>query len=178
MRPLLSALLVLSLAGCHAEPSGTTPRASSEDPLTLLTGVASGAITLASLTGGSGFAYALRREDPTGEDPQANADGLVVVTERVCGAAHPTDAGIARSLAFHFEEGAEHGRLECTGLVCDARGLMEYGTSLRFVFEDVAGRYVLRTVFEIEDVAMIEAVAAERWREAEEAVRALPAGCP
>ena len=43
---------------------------------------------------------------------------------------------------------------------------------------DVAGRYVLRTVFEIEDVAMIEAVAAERWREAEEAVRALPAGCP
>jgi hypothetical protein len=178
MRPILSVPVVSLLAGCHAASPPSTARTPSGDPLTLLTAVANGSQTLASLTGDTGFAYALRREDPTGEDPQANADGVIVVTERVCGATHPTDGGIARSLAFHFEEGNEHGRLECSGLVCDARGLMEYGTSLRFVFEDVRGRFVLRTVFEIEDVAMIEAVAAERWREAEEAVRALPATCP
>ena len=88
-------------------------------------------------------------------------------------------SGLSVRIRDHVADLYEGVPLTCAGLVCDARGPMEFATSLRFVFaHDARGALVLRTVFEVEDVATIEQIAAARWQEAEQAVTALDAACP
>lgn len=171
--------LALLIVGCHRPAATTTPAATAEDPYALLSSVARGERDLLSLTeAGRGFAYTVYREDATGEDPRADEEGVIRFTVRVCA---PGDvvSGLGIRIRDHVRDLYEGVPLTCAGLVCDARGPMEFATSLRFVFAQAeGGALVLRSVFEVEDVATIEQIAAQRWQEAEQAVADLGPECP
>lgn len=171
--------LAVLLAGCHRPAAATTPDVAAEDPYALLASVARGERDVLSLTeAGAGFAYTVYREDATGEDPRANDEGVIRFTVRVCA---PGDvvSGLGGRVRDHVADLYEGVPLTCAGLVCDARGPMEFATSLRFVFaHGRGGALVLRSVFEVEDVATIEQIAAERWQAAEQAVADLGPECP
>ena len=186
-RTALDSLALLLLGpGCHAARVETTPAAhasteahdAQRDPHRALASVAQGERSLISLAApGDGFAYALRRDDPSGEDPRADEHGSIAVTTRVCDANDANLARLTAALASHFDPDFEYVPLVCEGLVCDAHGPMEFATSLRFVFSDSHAGLALREVYEIEDVSIVEDVAAARWREAEGAIRALRTTC-
>lgn len=178
-RRLIAPVLGVLLVACHGPTSSTTPGATPDDPYAMLASVARGERDLLSLTqDGSGFVYAVNREDATGEDPRRNDEGVIRFTTRVC---TPGDvsSGLAVRVRDHIADLYEGVPLTCTGLVCEARGPMEFATTVRFVFaHDAGGRLVLRAVYEVEDVATIEQIAAQRWQEAEQSVGAMDEACP
>jgi len=160
------------VAACHGSGATTLPR-DEPNPHAALEAVARGERTLYSLTDeGHGFTYVLRRDDASGEDPRADSSGSISNSTRVCDAGDPVVSSLTTQLRLHFEPDFAYVPLVCEGLVCSARGPMEFATSLRFEFERVeSGGIVLERVFEIEDVALTDEAARARWLEAEEASR-------
>lgn len=180
-RTLPLALLALA-AGCAPRGAAHPSQATSwpDDPSHALDDVAHGRRSLYSLAEpGVGLAIALHRSDPSGEDPAADAEGNIRQAERVCDATAPALARVERGLAVHFDPAFDYVPLRCEGSVCEARGPMEFATSLRFVFEPVpGGGVVLRSVLEVEDVAMMDELVHRAWNWAELAVEELPPRCP
>lgn len=128
---------------------------------------------------GAGLAIVLNRTDASGVDPAADAEGRIRRAERVCDADAESLARVELGLAMHYEPENEHVPVRCEGLVCEARGPMEFATSLRFVFERSSqGGLVLRTVLEVEDVGMIDELVHSAWNWAELAAVDLPPRCP
>lgn len=161
-------------------PAPRTPRlALADDPAIALEEVAHEHRSLYSLAEpDAGIAIVLNRTDPSGEAPNADAEGRIRAAERVCSAEAPALARVEQALALHYEPEYDYVPVRCEGLVCVARGPMEFATSLRFVFERSSqGGIVLRTVLEVEDVGMIDEFVHQAWNWAELAAAQLPPRC-
>lgn len=176
---LLSALA----SSCTRADSCPVPRAPrlalAEDPAVALEEVVHEHRSLYSLVEpDAGLAIVLNRTDPSGEDPNADTEGRIRAAERVCSAEAPSLARVEQALALHYEPEYDYVPVRCEGLVCEARGPMEFATSLRFVFERSSqGGIVLRTVLEVEDVGMIDEFVHQAWNWAELAAAQLPPRC-
>lgn len=177
------ALPLIALFGCHRAgvlPSPVEPVAPRVvDPAVALEEVAHGHRSLYSLAEpGVGIAVVLNRTDPSGEEEGADAEGRIRRAERVCDAGAPSLRRVRDGLVQHYLPDFEYVPVVCEGLVCDAHGPMEYATSLRFVFERTAdGGVALRTVLEVEDVAMMDEFVHAAWNWAENAALDLPGRC-
>lgn len=162
---------------CPAPAIPSAPRVN--DPAVALEEVAHGHRSLYSLAEpGVGLAVVLNRTDPSGEAPDADAEGRIRRAERVCDDRAPSLTRVRDGLVQHYLPDFEYVPVVCEGLVCDAHGPMEYATSLRFVFERTAdGGIALRTVLEVEDVAMMDEFVHAAWNWAENAALDLPGRC-
>ncbi len=174
---LLPMLLVCSACAHGPAPTATT---AAETPASLLEDVAHGRRTLLSLGAPrEGFGYVLHRTDPSDEDPRRDEEGRIRFAQRVCSAEQVRELGIERSLALHYEPEFDYVPVVCDGLICNAGGPMEYATSLRFVFErGRTGSLLLRTVYEVEDVAILDEFVHQAWNWAEAQAEELPERCP
>lgn len=173
---LLSLSILAAAAGCAgtSRPVTTT----TPDLHSALASVARGERSLFELADRSrGVAYVLRRDDASGEDPRADAEGTVAITTRVCDATDPVLDAVTRALAEHFRPEFDYVPLVCDGLVCTATGPMEYATSLRFEFVRSGADTVLDTIYEVEEVALEDEYARARWSEAFTASASLPPSC-
>lgn len=177
----IAAAITISASGCAgASAPQTTPGPSPEDPRATLEQVARGERSLWSLVDpSSGLAYAVRREDASGEDPRADAEGFVRTTARICDADDEHLSEITADLATHFGEIGADAPLVCDDLVCAAGGVAEYATTIRLELaraED--GSLALRTVLRVEEISTPVDVAAARWADARAGIATLPPRCP
>ncbi|MCA9603708.1 MAG: hypothetical protein KC417_16870 [Myxococcales bacterium] len=99
-----------------------------------------------------GIVYVEYRTDPTGEDPEADANGVIKKGVHLCGAGMTfTLAVLKNDLKWRYDNAAQFGLgdvVTCTGKdnrdTCSHDAALEYDVTGDYTFEDNKLRYVVR----------------------------------
>jgi hypothetical protein len=150
-------------AGGPADPAEAPP-----PTVELLRGFAMGSRLLADhVDAVRGVAFVAYFTDPSDEDPRAGRDGIVRISDRLCGDALTVRLDRLREdLNFRV---VNESMLYCSGQRCTSSALGEYHTNASYYFTSDSGKLELDAVIEVEGGPVTEEFAQQgaSWAEAE-----------